>query len=1167
MRAYLSLLPILLILVSCSGKAPTKTGFTIDLSGLPVTSTQGGLVIFGKSSDGDNFTRVISTSTGSGLIEEEIPKGTWSFGAVAWDGIKGFTGDITCAFPDAILIKDDTAAVNLTLSNANCVRSDVVVPNTFNAATPKVFAGITANVCAGDVSSQGNVLCLYDSTTRPIVKGFAGSYKMFIPAGRKYGNSTVRLSDEYLESSCYNLNNNGEPVGSPSYTAAELNIPVFQDSVGFPLQVLAYLGSACEDNKGVLPRNLKTPSELRIVNSTPGVTNYLNISASISSACTVSENLSTPNTTSPAAGNGTAQSPWLICTEEQLKAIQENYATILWPTQPRGGVMVLGRAMNLLKFIQTSATDCLREGDTLLPLGKFFSVGYPTCTLSTHTPQPGFRFDGNGNTISYFRYMNTSTSDVGFISTLTGEAYDVKFDRSEVEGGNNTGILAGTLSGGTVKMVTVSNSMIQGNDNTGGIIGLSQGTATKFLLFGENLEVSGDNQTGGLIGHINMNPLTEAYFNGSVYTDSGTQNTGGIVGRTFSDIESAVSMGVVRSGGTKVGGIAGSGNNIKFVRSDVQLQDYSTTTSGLRELGGIVGFQQAATVVSNSLFIGNITSECGDGTCDLGAIVGAGTSAPVDTFSTWTGTADGYNGSATYNLGNVFGSVTNGAICNAAPGCTWVLNPGDKPRISNLETGPRTPLCSLSANVASLATQNSAGRGTAANPFIICNPGQMLDMQNYVGETFHLGDHINLTPFASLELNDFDGVLDGKENLFFGFRDLGATGDSALFDVIRPGSIIRNLQITGTKIRQTGCGVGPCQVGALALRNRGTLNNVHSEDIDVLTSDANVQTGGLVSHNDSEGTINGSHIFGFVSSQQAVGSVAYLNDGTVADSRSDLRIDGQDAPSSTGFFGGIVGVNSGTLSRNRFKGRMYNLSNALKIGGIAGVLNAGSVQRDNEFSKEASIEIKATTSMIGGIAGFSNGAELTRNLSKGTIYGTSFVSDAKSLVGGGTFSSNPTGLNFKKTVAQVKIEPSFGASFTFPGSNVCILIFSQIAGNSDLTGVSGMISVGNEFYHGILDDDGATYTFTTLTRDQTFCSNLVTTVDIYKAMSESAQTLSIATLKGVNYGWDIADMTVAADRSRVFNTYLEFLQSKPTSNKPTWIFDVREEGLSLFGND
>jgi hypothetical protein len=178
-------------------------------------------------------------------------------------------------------------------------------------------------------------------------------------------------------------------------------------------------------------------------------------------------------------GEGTAQSPYLICTPVQLLAINNE------PTQ---------------------SADYLVTSD--LNLGTVNQAG---ALLA------GFNgtFDGGGHTFTNFRVNSLSATNAGFVAENTGTLKNFILAGVVINGVTNVGAVAG-INYGTINNVRVSGSVpsSNGGNNVGGVVGLNQGgTITNVQT---DLVVVGNNGVGGIAGEFHGGVIANVTVTGSV---------------------------------------------------------------------------------------------------------------------------------------------------------------------------------------------------------------------------------------------------------------------------------------------------------------------------------------------------------------------------------------------------------------------------------------------------------------------------------------------------------------------------------------------------------------------------------------------------------------------------------------------------------------------------
>ena len=171
------------------------------------------------------------------------------------------------------------------------------------------------------------------------------------------------------------------------------------------------------------------------------------------------------------------------------------------------------------------------------------TAGYSSVASSTANSGNGFKpiatsgtefkgtFDGNGHTIHDLHINRSSSVDIGLfggVSTSSGTAIVENFalENVDISGDQEVGAVVGALGiNGEIQQVYV-NGTISANDNAGGLVGQNTGTIKNAY---SKADVTGSNgQIGGLVGFNNGGTITNCYATGQV---SGNSFVGGLVGQ------------------------------------------------------------------------------------------------------------------------------------------------------------------------------------------------------------------------------------------------------------------------------------------------------------------------------------------------------------------------------------------------------------------------------------------------------------------------------------------------------------------------------------------------------------------------------------------------------------------------------------------------------------
>lgn len=212
------------------------------------------------------------------------------------------------------------------------------------------------------------------------------------------------------------------------------------------------------------------------------------------------------------------------------------------------------------------------------------------------------KFDGGGHTISGLYINRSGTSKVGLFGSV--------------------------VSSGIVKNVTLSNANVTGYEQTGGLVGYYTSSSTI-----ENVYVSGaitgggsNGGTGGVVGwcHIGGGTVTHSSSSASI---SSTNRSGGLVGYSYCAITNSSSTGNVvctTVSSTWCGGLTG-------VNSSGVTNSYATGSvtgpASTAYIGGLIGGNFST--VSYSYSKGAVVASSGS---SIGGLIGTGASNVTNSF-------------------------------------------------------------------------------------------------------------------------------------------------------------------------------------------------------------------------------------------------------------------------------------------------------------------------------------------------------------------------------------------------------------------------------------------------------------------------------------------------------------------------------------------------------
>jgi len=330
-------------------------------------------------------------------------------------------------------------------------------------------------------------------------------------------------------------------------------------------------------------------------------------------------------------GSGTEAVPYLIYTPEQMNQIGANPGD--W-----------NKHFKLMADIDLSAYT----GTAFNIIGR----GSPVEPVSN--PFSGV-FDGNGHTISSFKYTSTGVNAIGIFGNVGGvnaKIVNLKLLTPDVRAGagDYVGALVGVLESGVITNCYVQRGSVSGRLYVGGLVGASEGTVIDCCSSGG---VWGDWYVGGLVGEVGDGQVTECYSTANV---SGNRDVGGLAGRTADETSAVTNSYATGSvnGNMYVGGLVGQ------VERGAAYKSYSVgKVSGSQYVGGLVG---------NIRALGNVM-HCFWDTQTSGQPTSAGgigkLTAEMQTMNTFTSVAWDF--------------FTIWTICEAInyPVLRWQIPPGD----------------------------------------------------------------------------------------------------------------------------------------------------------------------------------------------------------------------------------------------------------------------------------------------------------------------------------------------------------------------------------------------------------------------------------------------------------------------------------------------------------
>ncbi len=958
MLKILSLFTLALCLASCGGKAGKTTAkisfFKSSIAGIG-TDADGGLMLWGRG-PGEDFARVVDTSAPS--LSFEVSNGTWTFWAVAWQSTTYNMDSIPkCAIANANFDGGD-AAVELSLSNANCEASDFSIQAMNGVTGSKTFPVIdivSCNQLSGITDETHHTSeCSYAAGK----KGYALSYEIVYPEYNGDAFTGVELASD-----CQVVPNTD---ANPTALFNSLPVPG-NGSNPFGVIVRAWLDSTdcgtSNPEKGYIddyfPLGLnQNQVAVRWDNSTVESIRFHQLTTELD-ICQDQRLETIPGSSPFASGRGDFR-PYTICTEEQLNSIGENFPSY-----------------NASNFEQVADLSYVfNPFDPFVPIGDDIEANSVSTTTFTGN------YEGRNHKVEGAFIQESDVSDLGFIRKMGGGfiknlTLNSTIIESDLNGGaaNNVALLIGNSVGTVIDNIKV-HGHAKGEDNVGGLVGNLSGGGASFTINNSHAFISADgNQyVGGLVGTANAptNPAFIAKSSANVDIHSnlfGVAKVGGLVGgitgAATATISESFSKGIIQ-GNQALGGIVG------FTPTALNIVDSYSTASILsrhytggtdHRAGGLVG-ESTGTLNSMNITRSFATSGYQRGSTqggnlnNLGGAVGKNGCAPTDAYFTGNDNSgtDGcgisktlvqLHSSSTYASGSWTGNISFTDLTQ-----TWVHlaseDGEDHPRLSwELKANPETgvPVEDEVPYLQRPCTGNYAsmsGSGIEADPYQVCTVAQFLAMST--NTYYSLSKDIDLTDQASGTGSLFtvgtyflDG--NGKSIMNYNIGLASPSGYVGLFQALATSSVIEDLFIANFDIAVSGTPSGDLNIGLLTGSNLGTISGVEIEGASIGFNSSyfhpatdSVAIAGLTPFNGVTGVIQGTEVEADIRVQDSnlsnvnatdtfnVSGLVFQNDGLISEAVVSGYIELFSTTASNDsrdgvIFSSINNINNGTIEK------------------------------------------------------------------------------------------------------------------------------------------------------------------------------------------------------------------------------------------------------------
>ena len=316
----------------------------------------------------------------------------------------------------------------------------------------------------------------------------------------------------------------------------------------------------------------------------------------------------------------------------------------------------------------------------------------------------------------------------------------------------------------------------------------------------------------------------------------------------------------------------------------------------------------------------------------------------------------------------------------------------------------------------------SGGLGTAASPYLVSSPEDLMAIYNDPDKYYKQTANINMSAYTDMTTIGngetlFTGTYDGNgktiRNLTIHRPNDPASADGSsyyvgLFNIDTTG-IVKDLDIENASIEATGI------AGILAGINQGEIINCHVDGT-VSATHNNGNAGGLVGINSN--LIQGCSAAGSITGNNNIGGLVGINSnsttqGEIQDSYANVTVHsyrysgglaGSNENGTTiersfakgnisgyGTIGGLVGNNNGTISNCYASGGVHHISDGENLGGLVGS-NGGSIIHSYAYGA-----VDSSTNS-GGLIGFNN--DVTNTISRSYYdQGTTGLSDTDKGVG------------------------------------------------------------------------------------------------------------------------------------------------------------------------
>ncbi|MCF8236118.1 MAG: T9SS type A sorting domain-containing protein [Bacteroidales bacterium] len=577
-------------------------------------------------------------------------------------------------------------------------------------------------------------------------------------------------------------------------------------------------------------------------------------------------------------------------------------------------------------------------------------------TLITPLTKGGVYSGGNGDAGN--PYQIATTDDLIELSNTFGDwgAYfiqtaDIAFNPDEnqvdwngngspgpVEGfwpiGNSSTSFTGDYNGNDY---IISNLFINRTTNRVGLFGYVYDNNTIDNLGLINVDITGNEKVGALIGDINTGSVSSCYSTGSV---SGSSYVGGLIGyAAYISLSDSYSSCTVTGTLYEIGGLVGI-NNL----GDIITRSYSTgNVSGDKYVGGFVGNNYQSATVSNCYSTGSVTRNSGSTETNFGGFCGSNTLSTIEyCYSTGDVIYDGadnptdknfvgYDGAGNYS-DNFFYKRNNDETGTGATGLSEVemQNQSSFTNWDFVDTWAMSSSITFNGYPTLQWTGAYAEAPTSSQIASLPNLVWIAEDNNNWSGTYTQTADINAWTTPSWDDNQGWTPIGNGTNNFTGSYDGGVY-------------IIDNLYINRPSTEY---------IALFGKTGAATITNIGVTNVDI-TGESYI--GGLVGWHGSGGTVSNSYTSGSVHGERdgtiggnnVGGIIGYNNGGTISNSYSTASVSGYAT------IGGLVGDNYGGTIEKCYATGLVSGTDA-DIGGLVGNSHGGYDVNDSFWDTQTS---------------------------------------------------------------------------------------------------------------------------------------------------------------------------------------------------------------------